>query len=113
MKLLTARQRDRLIANGRQSDTNHVPVAKLYYPAGTGTWLLIREDPSRADWWIAQEAKVATRTGPDGRACESLKRFRIGETYAGLRAAALSRRDLSDEIDRDDDEGALDCICTD
>ena len=49
MKLLTARQRDRLIANGRQSDTNHVPVAKLYYPAVAGTWLLIREDPSRAD----------------------------------------------------------------
>ena len=47
---------------------------------------LIREDPSRADWWIEQEAKVANRTGPDGRTCESMKRFRLGETYAELKS---------------------------
>ena len=58
---------------------------------------LIREDPSIADWWIEQEAKVANRTGPDGRACESMKRFRLGETYAELKAAALAHRDLFDE----------------
>ena len=57
---------------------------------------IIREDPSLADWWIEQEARVANRTGPDGRACESMKRFRIGETYAELKAAALARRDLFD-----------------
>ena len=45
---------------------------------------IIREDPTLADWWIEQEAKVANRTGPDGRACESMKRFRLGETYAEL-----------------------------
>ena len=48
---------------------------------------LIREDPSRADWWIEQERRVSTRTNAQGRACESMKRFRLGETYEELRAA--------------------------
>ena len=74
---------------------------------------IIREDPSLADWWIEQEARVANRAGPDGRACESMKRFRIGETYAELRAAALSRRDLFDTTADDGDDTASDCICTD
>ena len=77
---------------------------------------VIRDDPSRADWWIEQEARVADRTGPDGRRCESLKRFRLEETYAELRTAALSHRDLFDiatagtEADEDD---LGDCLCTD
>ena len=74
---------------------------------------IIREDPSLADWWIEQEARVANRARPDGRACESMKRFRIGETYAELKAAALARRDLFDEPPEDEGDGAPDCICTD
>ena len=78
---------------------------------------IIREDPAIADWWIEQEAKVANRTGPDGRACESMKRFRLGETYAELKAAALADRDLFDEeaaaSDESGDIGSLDCHCTD
>ena len=78
---------------------------------------LIREDPTLADWWIEQEAKVANRTGPDGRACESMKRFRLGETYAELKAAALSHRDLFDEDAASSGESAesdsFDCHCTD
>ena len=77
---------------------------------------LIREDPTLADWWIEQEAKVANRTGPDGRACESMKRFRLGETYAELKAAALAHRDLFDEAaapDGNAESGSLDCNCTD
>ena len=77
---------------------------------------IIREDPARADWWIEQEAKVANRTGPDGRACESMKRFRLGETYAELKAAALAERDLFDEAAHstdDDDTASLECNCTD
>ena len=35
----------------------------------------VRDDPALADWWIEQEAKVARRTGPDGRACASRKRW--------------------------------------
>ena len=74
---------------------------------------IIRENPSLSDWWIEQEAKVAIRTGPDGRASESLKRFRFGETYAELREAALSRRDLFDAAARDEDADTPDCVCTD
>ena len=86
----------------------------LCFLKGRGKLLhLIREDPSLADWWIEQEAAVANRTGPDGRACESVKRFRIGETYAELRTAALARRDLFDAAAEDEDSGPPDCICTD
>ena len=78
---------------------------------------LIRQDPTLADWWIEQEAKVANRTGPDGRACESMKRFRLGETYAELKAAALDHRDLFDEAaasaGESDNTGSFDCLCTD
>ena len=78
---------------------------------------LIRDDPTLADWWIEQEAKVANRTGPDGRACESMKRFRLGETYAELKAAALAHRDLFDEAAASPGESAesdsFDCHCTD
>ncbi len=78
---------------------------------------LIRADPTLADWWIEQEAKVANRTGPDGRACESMKRFRLGETYAELKAAALDHRDLFDDAAASPGENAesdsFDCHCTD
>ena len=78
---------------------------------------LIRENPTLTDWWIEQEAKVANRTGPDGRACESMKRFRLGETYAELKAAALAERDLFDEAAASPGESAesdsFDCHCTD
>ena len=78
---------------------------------------LIREDPSLADWWIEQEARVANRTGPDGRACESMKRFRLGETYAELKDAALAHRDLFDDAAAssadDTDTDTFDCHCTD
>ena len=56
-------------------------------------------------------------TGPDGRACDSMKRFRLGETYAELKTAALADRDLFDEAAPASDEGgqsdSLDCHCTD
>ena len=84
----------------------------LCYLKGRGKLLrLIREDPSRADWWIEQERRVSTRTNAQGRACESMKRFRIGETYEELRVAALGQGDLFDDATADAD--AFDCHCTD
>lgn len=78
---------------------------------------LFREDPSLADWWIEHERRVADRAGPDGRACESLKRFRLGESYEELKAAALAQDDLflADATNPgfDDEPSALDCHCTD
>ena len=90
----------------------------LCMPKGRGKLLrLIHENPALTDWWIAQERSVANRTGPDGRACESMTRFRLGETYAELKAAALSQHDLFDEPHAASGDGAiaesLDCDCTD
>ena len=46
-----------------------------------------------------------------------MKRFRLGETYAELKQAALDDRDLFDEAaapaDESGDIGSLDCHCTD
>ena len=72
---------------------------------------LIREDPSRADWWIEQERRVSNRTNAQGRACESMKRFRLGETYEELRAAAFNQADLFDGAAADAE--TFDCHCTD
>ncbi|WP_192385463.1 DUF2958 domain-containing protein [Mesorhizobium silamurunense] len=38
MPLLTPGQRDQLLANGRQSGRDHVPVAKFFNQLGIGTW---------------------------------------------------------------------------
>ena len=78
---------------------------------------LIRENPALADWWIEREASVANRAGPAGRACEDMKRFRLGETYAELKAAALAHRDLFDDeaasSGESDESESFDCHCTD
>ena len=46
-----------------------------------------------------------------------MKRFRLGETYAELKAAALAHRDLFDEQapapDGNAESDSLDCHCTD
>ena len=46
-----------------------------------------------------------------------MKRLRLGETYAELKAAALSQHDLFDEPSAASTDGAeaesLDCDCTD
>nr|WP_082658014.1 DUF2958 domain-containing protein [Paracoccus sp. MKU1] len=34
MILLTGTQRDRLLANGRQRDVDHIPVVKFFNPFG-------------------------------------------------------------------------------
>lgn len=44
MILLTGAQRDRLLANGRQRDHDHIPVVKLFSPLGAGVWLATELD---------------------------------------------------------------------
>jgi hypothetical protein len=44
MILLTPELRDRLLANGRQRDVDHVPVVKLFNPVGAATWLATELD---------------------------------------------------------------------
>ena len=44
MELVTAAQRERLLANGAKRGADHVPVLKLFNPCGAGTWLLSELD---------------------------------------------------------------------
>lgn len=44
MILLTPDLRQRLLANGRERDVDHVPVVKFFNPVGTGTWLTTELD---------------------------------------------------------------------
>jgi hypothetical protein len=44
MPLLTPEQREQLLANGRQSGRDHVPVVKFFNPVGIGTWLATELD---------------------------------------------------------------------
>ena len=44
MILLTASQRAQLLANGRQADTDHIPVVKFFNPFGAGVWLATELD---------------------------------------------------------------------
>jgi hypothetical protein len=44
MILLTPELRDRLLANGRQRDGDHVPVVKFFNPVGAATWLATELD---------------------------------------------------------------------
>ncbi len=44
MILLTGTQRDRLLANGRQRDVDHIPVVKFFNPFGAGVWLATELD---------------------------------------------------------------------
>lgn len=45
MILLTPELRERLLANGRRSGLDHVPVVKFFNPLGVGTWLATELDP--------------------------------------------------------------------
>ena len=44
MILLTGAQQDRLLANGRQRDQDHIPVVKFFNPLGEGVWLATLDD---------------------------------------------------------------------
>jgi len=44
MPLLTSDHREQLLANGRQSGRDHVPVVKFFNPVGIGTWLATELD---------------------------------------------------------------------
>ena len=45
MILLTPDLRERLIANRRERDIDHVPVVKFFNPLGEGVWLATELDP--------------------------------------------------------------------
>ena len=45
LQLLTVELRERLLANGRDRATDHVPVVKLFNPVRAATWLATELDP--------------------------------------------------------------------
>ena len=49
MKLVIAKLRKRLLANGARPGADHVPVLKLFDPAGSATWLFTEWDPDHPD----------------------------------------------------------------
>ena len=49
MKLVIAKLRKRLLANGARPGADHVPVLKLFDPAGSATWLFTEMDPDHPD----------------------------------------------------------------
>lgn len=44
MMLLTPELRERLLANGRERDVDHIPVVKFFNPLGKGVWLATELD---------------------------------------------------------------------
>ena len=49
MKLLTKKQREQLLLNGRNHDQNHRPVVKFFDPCGAATWFFAELDPEDGD----------------------------------------------------------------
>ena len=53
MKLITEKQRETMLKNGRQTAEDHIgnhwPVVKLFMPDGGATWLLSELDPEEPD----------------------------------------------------------------
>lgn len=45
MRLWTKQQFERLVRNGSDLETDHVPVVKWFNPAGDATWLVAAIDP--------------------------------------------------------------------
>ena len=50
MQLITPELREQLIANGKNRETDHVPVVKCFHPVGAATWLIYAMDPEDNDY---------------------------------------------------------------
>ena len=50
MQLITPELREQLIANGKNRETDHVPVVKCFHPVGAATWLIYSMDPEDNDY---------------------------------------------------------------
>jgi hypothetical protein len=49
MNLFTKSQFEKLLANGRNRDQDHIPVVKLFTPDANCTWLVSEIDPEEPD----------------------------------------------------------------
>jgi hypothetical protein len=53
MELLTPEHRERLLANDRNPDDDHIPVVKFFNPIGPGTWLATMMEEDGTLWGLA------------------------------------------------------------
>lgn len=53
MELLTPEHRERLLANVRNPDDDHIPVVKLFNPLGSGVWLATMLEEDGTLWGLA------------------------------------------------------------
>ena len=49
MELVTLDLREQLLTNGRNPDSDRIPLCKWFNPAGAGTWLIVDADPEDPD----------------------------------------------------------------
>lgn len=71
-QLLTAALRQQLLANARAPDEDHVPLVKLFNPAGPATWLASELDPDGVLFGLADL----------GMGCPELGSFSLAELAA-------------------------------
>ena len=74
MELVTAELREKLLANGRFRDCDHVPVVRWFNPAGAGTWLASELDPEDPD--------IAHCLADLGMGCPEIGSVRVSELDA-------------------------------
>lgn len=105
MILLAGTQRDRLLANGRQRDQDHIPVVKFFNPLGEGVWLATELDeegdimfgladlgyPELGSWSLGEMQSVRLPFGiPRRISMQSSQRLKDGTP--GMTSAPLTRR---------------------
>ena len=92
LQLLTAELRDRLLANGREPVRDHVPVVKLFNPAGAATWLATE---------LEADGDILFGLADLGMGCPELGSFSLAEIAAlRLPFGLLIERDLYFRTDR-------------
>ena len=74
MELVTPELREKLLANGRFRDCDHVPVVRWFNPAGAGTWLVSELDPEDPD--------IAHCLADLGMGCPEIGSVRVSELEA-------------------------------
>lgn len=84
MILLTPELRERLLANGRQSGADHVPVVKFFNPIGVGTWLATELDEDGDTLYgltcVNADAHVVEINGSIGRMRQELRLWLLAGT---------------------------------
>lgn len=86
MMLLTPELRERLLANGRDRDADHVPIVRFFNPIGAATWLATELD---------EDGDTLFGLADLGFGCPELGSFSLSELQSAHLAFGLAiERDL-------------------